>query len=309
MMDVAYNAVIRQNSGEDWNNVDILLSTAKPHLKSEQPQLKKWSLSILDRSQALKKIQGLKKKVDLLSAVNTFTIVTDRESANRTYLPKTIQQSAAVEGHSASIGVVLKKKNTVRSDNILHKVSIMKCELPVHFRYSTVPKLMPRAFLKAKVKNKSDFPFLPGKANVFLDNNFISETKINHASPQEIFWVFLGVEEGIKVEYSFIRKSVENKGSKGKYIISYESLIKVKNNKKEEEEVIIWDQLPIANQKNITIKLLEPKIAKKTTNPKIDPFKLISWFYILQPGQELEIPFKFSVTYPNYMYLDDGFGY
>ena len=186
----------------------------------------------------------------------------------------------------------------------------MSSDFPAHFRYSTVPKLMPRAFLKAKIHNQSDYPLLPGKANVFLDNNFIAETQLNHASPRESFWVFLGVEEGIKVEYNFIRKSLDKKGFlKQKHALTYESLIKVKNNKTTEEEVIIWDQLPIANQKNIKIELLEPAMTKETKNPKIDRFRLISWFYSIKPGKEVEIPVKFTVYYPGNKYLDDGYGY
>ena len=314
IMNIAYNAVIRQNSGEDWNNVNITLSTAEPSLTGEQPELRRWSLSLFDQPQAIEKIHGVKEMIGFtLTAVNTYSTDIDRgndSGPSRSILPRSIQQSASVDTQSASTGFVLENKNTVKSDNVEHKVSIMSSDFPAHFRYSTVPKLMPRAFLKAKIINHSGYPLLPGTANVFLDNNFITETQLNHASPQEAFWVFLGVEEGIKVDYTFIRKSLASKGLfKQKHALTYESLIKVKNNKTTKAEVIIWDQLPISNHKNIKIELLEPKIAKDSTNPKIDRFKLVNWLFTLKPGKELEIPVKFSVTYPRDKYLDDGYGY
>lgn len=314
IMNIAYNAVIRQNSGEDWNNVNITLSTAKPKLRSEQPKLRRWNLSLFDQPQAIEKIRGVKEMIGFtLTAVNTYSTDIDRGSdsgPSRSIRPRSIQQSTSVDNQSASTGFVLEKKNTVKSDNVEHKVSIMSTDLPAHFRYATVPKLMPRAFLKAKIINQSGYPLLPGKANVFLDNNFIAQTNVKHSSPQEAFWIFLGVEEGIKVDYTFIRKSLANKGLfKEKHGLTYESLIKIKNNKTTKVEVIIWDQLPISNHKKIKIELLEPKIAKNSTNPKIDRFNLVNWLFTLKPGKELEIPVKFSVTYPKDKYLDDGHGY
>lgn len=52
------------------------------------------------------------------------------------------------------------------------------------FEYETVPKLAAHAFLKAKVKNDTDYALLEGPANVFLDNNFVSKVG-NSKEPSE----------------------------------------------------------------------------------------------------------------------------
>ena len=49
---IVYNADVYQSSGEDWNNVDIRLSTNNPSLSGEKPELSTW---YLDRKKTYKK--------------------------------------------------------------------------------------------------------------------------------------------------------------------------------------------------------------------------------------------------------------
>ena len=56
-----------------------------------------------------------------------------------------------------------------------------------------MPKLAQHAFLRAKVKNDSPYPFLAGPANVFLDQSYVTETMLNSVSPNEEFSCSLGM--------------------------------------------------------------------------------------------------------------------
>ena len=47
-------------------------------------------------------------------------------------------------------------------------------------------------FFKAKVKNLSDYTLLPGKANVYVNESFIAQSKVPAVSPQESFRCPLG---------------------------------------------------------------------------------------------------------------------
>ncbi|UCF04502.1 MAG: mucoidy inhibitor MuiA family protein [bacterium] len=44
-LELAYNATIGQSTGEDWKEVSVLLSTAKPHIGAAPPKLEPWYLS------------------------------------------------------------------------------------------------------------------------------------------------------------------------------------------------------------------------------------------------------------------------
>ena len=208
-------------------------------------------------------------------------------------------QEAAVETKATSVVFVVNGNNTINSDNLPHKVTIAIHDFPAYFRYSTVPKLAPYAYLKAKVKNESTFPFLPGETNVFLDNNFVANAYMDPVAPLEEFWTFLGVDEGMKVVYKFIGKYEKNEGiiSKKTKII-YEYLTVITNHKKTDEEIVVWDQLPISGNEHILVTLIEPKYDKNTDLLKMDSHKNMEWFFKPKAGEKIEIPFKFSVDYP-----------
>ncbi len=70
------------------------------------------------------------------------------------------------------------RQSTIKCDNTGHKVSICQIELSPDFEYVTVPKRVAHAFLKATVKNTSNYALLAGPANVFLDNNFLTKVQI-----------------------------------------------------------------------------------------------------------------------------------
>jgi len=72
-----------------------------------------------------------------------------------------------------------------------HKVSVALLDLPCEFEHFTVPKMIPNAYLKAKLTNKSKFLFLQGPSNIFVDNNFMTKVLrlCYHSSSSVIHWV------------------------------------------------------------------------------------------------------------------------
>ncbi|MCP4219722.1 MAG: mucoidy inhibitor MuiA family protein [bacterium] len=310
-MNIAYKAIILQQTGEDWNGVTVKLSTAEPEIKAQHPYLNPWRLS-------LKPIPKTKYGFDegVEGGVEGGVVGGVLGSPGVNMMPAEIKEDdwdkeemedemASVDDAGLSVVFVLKEKSTIKSDNEKHKVTIIGKTFPAHFRYSTIPKLKPLVFLKVKVKNKTNYPFLPGKASVFLDNGFVSSTTLQHASPGQEFWTFLKADKAIKVDYKFLKKFRKEKGKK--VTITYESRFIVENNKETEEELVLWDQVPISGDKGIKVKFIEPvmeagaKAKEEGSNNRIvrrNEYNYLEWFYKLKPGEKKTIPFKFSVEYP-----------
>ncbi len=69
----------------------------------------------------------------------------------------------------------VQRQTSIPSDGTSHKVNVVVVDLQPTFQYETVPSKVPYSFLKAKVTNTSQYPFLAGPVSVFLDNNFIAK--------------------------------------------------------------------------------------------------------------------------------------
>ncbi|MDP8203590.1 MAG: mucoidy inhibitor MuiA family protein [Candidatus Tenebribacter mawsonii] len=297
-MNLTYKSNIFQTTGEDWENVDLKLSTAKPNMSAQPPELYPHYISIYHtrpvRTQS-------KKMRPSSSRSNEMTFAIEGMSADESLdnMSDIAYSASTVESGATSVVFDIDGSNTIKSDNEPHLVTITIQEFPAGFRYSTIPKHSQFAYLKAKVKNVSEYPFLPGDTNIFLDNNFVANSYLKAVAPTEEFWTFLGVDESIKVEYKFVKKFDETGGlfvEKNKKIFEY--LIKITNNKKTQEEIVVWDQLPISQNEKIKVKLVEPDYKEDTEILKIDEHKYIEWFFQPKAGEEIIIPFKYSVEYP-----------
>jgi len=302
-MKITYQAMIQQNTSEDWSNVQIKLSTARANVNGQQPSLSPWYINLFEYPNESESRDDISKKSEMSQMYSNTMPLSVTKAAEKTKLDEKSENiginESTVELGATSAVFVVPGKNSINSDNQPHKVSITTKEFDAYFRYSTIPKLMAYAFLKVKVKNSTDFPLLPGSTNVFLDNNFVSTSQMELVNPDQEFWTFLGVDESIDVKYKNLKQYHDEEGiikKKNKYVYDY--LIEITNNKKTEEEIVVWDQIPIANSADIKVTLIEPDISNENKDLKIDDLKNLEWYYKLKPGQQIKIPFKFTVEGP-----------
>jgi len=118
-------------------------------------------------------------------------------------------------------------------------------------------------------------------------------------APSEKFSVFLGIDEGIKVEHKLIKKYNLEKGVIGKKKkVIYEYLITITNNKKSQEELVVWDQFPISSNQQIKVDIIEPNYKKDSKSLKKNNYNYLEWYFKPKAGEKITIPLKFSVEYP-----------
>ncbi len=313
-MEIKYFALVRQNTGEDWGDVALQLSTANPSLGGQHMELDPWRITI--RKPVSKSVYGSaaagSAKMDQgYSMLNRFG--SDNMYGDDILLPELVfDEPAPIQvretttlRQGASVVFAVRDESTIDSDNVEHRVAVSSVTLPSTFRYSTVPKVDPHAYLKAKAVNAGSHPFLEGKANVFLDGSFVATSTMELVAPNEEFWVFLGADESMKVEHKLIKRYQSKEGITGRGLRhTHEYLMTVKNTHSVPEEVIVWDQLPISGSEGLKVKLLQPKYSKDTEAFKIDDEQRIQWFQTVEPGQAWEIPFSFYVEAPKGVAID-----
>lgn len=201
-----------------------------------------------------------------------------------------------VKAKDISTTFVINTKNTIPSDNSTHKVTIAINNLPIDFSYTSIPKILPKVYVKGKAANKNDYPLLEGEINIFVDNDFVNRTFLNTIVPTDTLELALGIDESIKCEKILKNKFAEAKGLfDGSKMITYDYEIKITNNRKTAEDISVYDQLPITRNEKIKTELLIPKDLAEKLNDK----KELKWDLKLNPGETKIIPLKFTVEFPN----------
>jgi uncharacterized protein (TIGR02231 family) len=303
-MTVIYQAQVWQNTGEDWRDVRLSLSTANPDLSSKHPDLSPWPVNFLLPPPPAPPVmaradQSVRQEMQQnMIVVSQSSMVIDKGSQPPPLPEMELAQADVTSGTTAEL-YEIDGRSTIASDNQVHKVGIMTRTLALHFRYSTVPKLSTKAYLKAKAVNTTPYTLLPGQASVFLDQSFVTTTALGRIARDESFWTFLGADDDIQVEYKLLNKTVGDKGFLSKKnTLAFESLITITNRKKTAEEIVVWDQIPLSGNEDIKVTLLKPKYKEDSEQLKMTKANYLEWLYQLQAGEKTEIPLSFFIEYP-----------
>ncbi len=305
-MKIKYNAFLKQNTGEDWRGVRLKLSTAQPSFGAKHPDLQAWYIAFRSPKKPEKPTPGVNIRTSSTTS-NMYSV----DGVNLSSLKsepgaeeEIEEEIASVEAGATSVVFAIEGRSTIKSSRSKHKVNIGSHNFPVHFRYSTVPKLKPYAYLKAKAVNNSPYPMLPGESTIFLDNTYVTKSHMKKMAIGQEFWTFLGVDEGISVDYKILDPFRQNKGVfKKKNVLVYKRFITIKYHKKTQEELVVWDHMPMSKDEAIKVELVEPIIKKKSNGNKSDGVvltkrKMLEWFFKPKPGDKIEIPIQFTVQYP-----------
>ena len=301
---LGYFGVVRQSTGEDWKDVALTLSTARPGFGGAAPGLSIWNLDVYVPRPAPMVTGGMreddraKKLEQFAGAVNLQSLTSNAPSVEfADKKEKDAEMAAAtIEAGATSASFKIATAASVPSDNSPQKVPITSARLNAAPEYLTVPKRLTTAFLTAKVFNTSEFPLLSGAMNVFLDGTFVATSGLRTVMPGEKFDLALGADEAIAAKYKRVNKFTEDTGltNSGKRI-TYEYLLTVQNNKRTTEKVIVADQVPLSRNEKIVVKLLSPDA--KEVKPSDEG--TLKWTLDLKPGEKRELTVKFAVEYAN----------
>jgi uncharacterized protein (TIGR02231 family) len=306
-VELAYFGLVRNGTGEDWNDIALTLSTARPSLGGGAPELRPWIVDVFrpERNEDVVKLSAFEVRTkQSLQAFNQAAVggavmpASAPEEKDAGFLAATVETGATSATFKIPVAVTLPSNNTTQ------KVSIATTKLAANLQYQATPKMLEAAFLSAYAVNNTDYPFLAGAMNTFLDETFVAASRLKTVMPGEKFELQLGADEGVAIKRKLVNRFTENTGLTGKgRRITYEFLVTITNHKKTAERVVFKEPVPVSRHEKIEVTLLTP--AEKDVGTKEEPKEVtreedgkLVWRLDLKPGEKREVPLKFSVDYP-----------
>lgn len=303
--------LVRNATGEDWTNIALTLSTARPGLGGAAPGIEPWYVDVArprrDPSQTVISQPGMLNPSGMGGFSNKAMMVA--ESLPATFADATFA-IAAVETVATSANFKIATPVTLASDNTPQRLPLGAATLAAELQYQATPKLQETAYLAAYVTNRSELPFLAGALNVFLDDTFVAASHLATTMPGEKFTLNLGADEGISIKRKIVSRFTEDTGlvSKSRRT-TYDILVTVTNNKRTPERVVIQDAVPVARDEKIVVRLLAPaerellkpeEAAAQPPKPGIarDADGKLTWRFDLKPGEKRDLPLRFTIEHP-----------
>jgi len=289
--------LVRQNTGEDWKNVTLQLSTAKPAIGGQMPEIQTWYLRKYEPQVYNMSRQNFAAKTAMMQEPAMGGVSADvMEEMSQ----EAVMAQAQVNTGGPAVTYTISKAETIESNQQPKKVAIFSQTMPGTFAYEATPKLSPFAYLRAKVTNDSEQLLLAGQVQIFLDGAFVGKSLIHNIGPNEKFDLFLGIDERVKVD----RKQLKGKEDEsilptlhGKtQTIDYEYVIEIENYHTSKIDLLVYDQIPISEHDEIKIERIE--LNPKTELSDENKPGVYVWAFNLKPKEKKEIHIQYRVKYP-----------
>ena len=290
-LQLSYLAQVAQNTGEDWNDVALTLSTARPALAAIKPELSPWYINVYAPLPARPPVRMVGAR---MMADEAPMAMMEMAAAAAPQAIEMEAPSAQVESTGASVTFALTQKASAPSDGTPHKVNVATLELSPQLDHLSAPKLAECAYRRAKVKNQSDYLLLAGSANLFVDGDFIGTQHLDRVAPSEEFELMLGVDERVTVKRELKAREVDKKLLRDIRRLHYGYEIEVQNLRANKIVLDVRDQFPISQHEQIKVKLdsVEPKPSEQTELGEL------KWQIALDPNAKRALRFDCTIEHP-----------
>lgn len=242
-------AEIKQKTGEDWTDVNLNISTAKPNLANQTLKLEPWYITGRKLPSCSPKNRQSHDDFAELEAL----LAEDNEAKKQ----QLMQVQKPVEQTTIFAGVVsfkLEQSYTILSDGTPHKVTVFNKDLPCRTEYVAILRQMSFAYLEANVTNNTNgVTLLPGKANIFFDNALIGTTELEKIAPGQEFKLNFGIDRDLKIEQNLVERDIEIIGNYRRTTFGYK--LTVLNFKAEKVKLKLIVQLPVSRDEKVKVRL------------------------------------------------------
>ena len=286
-----YKAQVKQNTGIDWKNVKLSLTSGPANQNTIAPELQPWFLDYYSREDdfALQEvvIDSYRTTNRKKESAQTAGAVYDKEDA---VASSTISDYTQISESQLNITFDIDIPYTILSNGKQHSVALKETQLPAAYNYVTIPKLDTNAYLVAKIKDYGDYNLLPGEANVVFEGMYVGKTFVNANANKDELTLSLGKDPNISVSRTLISDKSGTKMLSSRKVQDFVYEISVRNNKRENISIVVEDQIPISSNSDIEISLNDKGGAK------VDEEKgKLTWEINLKSNETKKIRFGYQV--------------
>lgn len=269
-----YGANISQRTGEDWKDVTLVLSTARPSMASNPPSMDPVFVDVYasppptaSRSRGMAKMEADGMAYDNMIAG--------------------AGMSAEVGGGGSSVTFTLPRRISVATNsNAAQRTRITEFDTNVEFVHVAMPVMTDEIYLRGRFRNTSDFQLLPGKAGIFMDGDYVGSTNIGSSAPGSDLEMFFGTDPAMSATRTMLAKNTGETGVFGGWLkTSYEFVLKIENGTDREARIELWGRHPISRSDEIQVSVENLSMPLSTNRSFVQddlPQGLMRW--------DLEVP-------------------
>lgn len=282
-------ATVRQNSGEDWTDATLRLSTSRPDLGGRLPDLQPWTLDFKSDMPTPTMAAPASRRASP-DALDMRLAGTESLAA---FAPQTVIETRGISHVYRVPGSV-----TLAADNREQRFELDRHALSATIEAHAVPALSKRAHIVARATFAGDVALIPGRLSLFQDGNRAGETRLDATVPGSKLHLTFGPDERIEIERVALRDVAGQTGlirRSSSHDLGH--TFRVTNRHSQSRAIHILDRMPVPRDERI-----EVRMARDSAPPDVKDVNgrpgIVAWERTVEPGATQEIRVGYTVSWP-----------
>ncbi|MGU9981711.1 mucoidy inhibitor MuiA family protein [Phreatobacter sp. HK31-P] len=296
-LELVRRAEIRQQTGEDWPDIALTVSTARVARGGSVPVLP--SLIIRYHEDARERAAGGAPRPSAMPAPAAPMTRSQQEDTAASLAGRVAEQEAVVDMGGFQASFAIPGRTSIPSGDSARALRIGTSAIEPQLVSRVVPSLDPTAFLEARFKHAEDVPLMPGRVSLYRDGVFAGRAALAAATREDEVKLGFGPDDLVRVEHHVVRRT---DGSAGIITSSKteerEFRIVVRNGAQAPRRLVVEDRLPVTEAQDIVVEALTGMTAP-TTRDTDGRRGLVAWSFDLAPAATREIRHGWRLRWPS----------
>jgi uncharacterized protein (TIGR02231 family) len=270
-----YDASVRQESGEDWTDCRLILSTASPSLALQPSVPSEPRCAYIHMPNHLNQFAS-SPQMSRAAAPEIMTMAADYDMARDAKFTTASVKSDSFLGYvTYEIPVSVNLTSSPGTERYLRISSQKFDSKSIYWQHYAVTSSSNRVYRKVTAVNSNGVPLLPGPVKIVKNGMYVSSTQLTSGNgmmiqPEDTIDLFVGEDQNVKLVTRHIREN-QDKGkylifSGGQQILSDTYAVEVTNNNRHPINLTLVDLIPKPNGDSIKVYLVDPVIVSKQTS-------------------------------------------
>ena len=290
-VNIFYKANLFQNTGVQWKDVKLSFSNANPWIAGDVPELYPWYIDYFYPVPVVRArgVTSAPRRQDVQEMAADMALNEPEMAKAAEASPVFVQKQIGETAITFDVAVPY----TIASDGKVQTIEIQRTSAPAEYKYVTVPKLSPLAYLTGNITNWAELSLQSGEATLYFENTFVGKSTINVNQLSDTLTLSLGTDNSILVKREKRKDFTSRRVLGANKTETFSFLITIRNNKTSAVRITLQDQLPVSSNSGITVEAVE----LSGGNYNSQTGKVI-WDYEIKPQETKQTILTYSVRYP-----------
>jgi uncharacterized protein (TIGR02231 family) len=292
-LQVNFLAEVRQSTGEDWSETELVLSTSRPNLGLDPPEVPR------------RRVEGGRWALESLGYVGEDASTDFRAAPSAGAVAREMAPETVVRDFGITTQFVLPGRSSLPSTGQMQRFRIRDLPLEVRPERYVVPSLSDKAYLRAEITNTGEVPLMAGRAKVFLGPDYLGVASMPLLRQGDATTVNLGIDPNLSVDYEVMEDSRDNPGrfslsSTATITRRYRATMKLSAAARGRISVLVEEALPMSWDDRFKVEVLKAEPPADDREADLDLREergLYRWRLYLSPGASQTIDWGYELSF------------